>query len=190
MPMPISETQLVEIIQESLPLIGSMSIRRMQSIQSRMDVDDIMQITAMRAFANREKLTTNSSAEAKHWVRTIGFNAVKLSLTENHCEKRSVSRESHSLSKIDSVSNTGREASQVHPDPKQPDPSSLADFNDELAQVEVALKSIAENQAGAVRLRYFEMAEYEEIATNLDCSVQAARSLVSRGLAAVRAIVK
>lgn len=182
--MPISESQLVEIIQESLPVIGAMSIRRMQPIQSRMDVDDIMQITAMKAFARRKSLQTDCPEEALHWVRKIGFNEVKQSLTNNHCQKRSVSI---ALSTSDPVVE-GRTLEV--PDVKQPNPVDLFDFSDDLAQIDTALSKLSRKQAVAVRLRYFDGAEYEVIAAKLNCTVLAARSIVSRGLAAVRAIVK
>ncbi len=57
----------------------------------------------------------------------------------------------------------------------------------ELAQVDVALTALPEDQSTAVRARVVEERGYDEIATALRVSEPTARQRVSRGLAALRA---
>lgn len=175
--MPIPESQLVEIIQEAAPSIGAMGVRRLKSIQKRIDIDDIMQITAMKAIRSREKLATEDPVEALHWVQKIGFNCVKTELESNRTQKRCAAKDCD-LSVAHSIS-----------DPRQSDPTAAIDFDEDLGLVKLALSHIVPSQARAVEMRYLAMAEYDEICSELGVSLDGARALVKRGLAAVRSIL-
>lgn len=168
--MPIETNTLVEIIQSSLPGIAARNIRRLHPIRSRMDIEDVCQITAMRAFASRDQLQTSDPEQVKHWIYKIGTNVCRQSLTDHiGTAKRSVSKTETLTVDIEAI--------------------TFESVDEDLSLVRDALKRIPPSQATAVEMRYFDFAEYEVIGLHLSCSVQAARTLVSRGLAAVREIL-
>jgi RNA polymerase sigma factor (sigma-70 family) len=171
--MPIPESKLIEIINDSRAEIGAMSIRRLRAVQARFDLDDLQQVTAMKAFANREKMADDSEETVKHWVKVIAANACKDALQHDlGTAKRSL------------------KATVPLKEVIAPEESAAVEIADDLALVQFALTQIPATQAKAVRMVYLEMSEYAEVCSELGCSINAARSLVSRGLAAVREILK
>lgn len=173
--MTIEECKLVEILQEVAPSVGATYVRKLAPVRSRLDADDLMQITAMKAIANRESIKTSDVDEVRHWVRKIAKNEFSTAISENiKVAKRSVRRE------------CGLEDCRVAARQSSLD----LDLEAELGLVKLALQHIAKSQAVAVEMRYLEMAEYSEISMKLGCSVNAARLLVSRGIAAVRAVLE
>jgi RNA polymerase sigma factor (sigma-70 family) len=172
--MPIPESKLIEIINDSRAEIGAMSIRRLQAVQARFDLDDLQQVTAMKAFANREKLVDDSEETAKHWVKKIAANTCKSALQHDlWTAKRPSLKMQIPLKEVIA-----------------PEESLAVEIADDFALVQFALTQIPATQAKAVRMVYLEMSEYAEVCSELGCSLNAARLLVSRGLAAVREILK
>lgn len=169
--MPISEDQLVATLKDSMPSIGAMCMRRLQTIQARFDIDDLQQVVAIKALCSRKQLESNDPETAGRWVRKIATNACRTVVA-------------HELT-------AGRNITQTV-EMGQPQIAYVdeQDFSEDLEQIKAALKLIPERQAQALRLRYFEMLDYAIIAERMGGNVNSVRLLVSRGLEAVRGIVR
>lgn len=179
--MPVSVEKLVEIVHQATPSISAMGIRRLSSVKQRIDIEDVIQITSMKAFAHREAVKSDDAETTLRWVRNIGYNTVKSVVTCNAIAKRSTKRERFAIDVC--------VESPVLEDKNQLLPEATIAIQEDFAAVEAALKELPPNQAKAVRMLYLEFASYDEIATACECSILAARSLVSRGLKAIRTIL-
>jgi len=65
-------------------------------------------------------------------------------------------------------------------------PANLAEDTETLNQLRRAITQLPDRQARAVAMRYLESKEYSQIAGDMNCSVAAVGSHVSKGLEALR----
>lgn len=172
--MSVSESVLLEVIDEVKSEIGATFFRKLRGFKGTFDLDDVLQMTAQRAIQSRERCQAESREEVANWVHKVARTCAWNSYQRDTCDKRSVDK---TISYDDRLNQ-----------PTYAPIDSLV-IQDELEQVRSALKDIPRKQAIAVEMLYLEMMEYPEVAAKLNCTIQAARSLVSRGLAAVREII-
>ena len=79
----------------------------------------------------------------------------------------------------------GPDALEERHDPAPPPPDCLV-HQEQLLRLRRAVVALPERQARAVLLRYLEEREYDAVALEMGCSPAAARSHVSKALAALR----
>lgn len=169
-----SEAELIEVLESSRAKLGALCIAKLKPIQSRIDVDDVAQIVAVRALHSLDQAT----GDLHGWVYRIAQNVTSSCLTAHFADKRSMAR---------TVSDDVIDLAAERALPVNLEGVQLVDLQDELAAVEAAIESeLSPAQAKAVRMRYLELAEYTEVAAAMDCSVNAARCLVAKGLEKVR----
>jgi RNA polymerase sigma-70 factor (ECF subfamily) len=184
--MLITADVLMATLSEVESVIVNRFRRKLSMVAPRFDVEDLLQTVAMKAHMAMDSCKAQTEEELRHWVLTIARNTVESVVTANRsCQKRATLREKCAIGTTDEE---GRDGYQ--PAASLEDPAVQVEVKEQTAMLLVAIEKLPVLQARSVRLRYIEQMEYEEIASELGCSVQAVRSLVSRGLAGTRNILR
>ncbi len=155
--------------------------RRLQSIASRYDTDDLFSDVQLSALRDWDKRTSTDMAGVRKWVRVIAKNTT-ITMLDRHigCGKRSVKREV--------MGSRGAEFNEC-PELQQCatcEAVDQVDLEELLQKCRNVVDALPSRQAKAVQLRYLDDVNYEVVATELAVSVGAARTLVSRGIATCR----
>lgn len=155
--------------------------RRLQSIASRYDADDLYSDVQLRALRDWDKCTSTDMAGVRKWLRVIAKNTT-MSALDNHIgrAKRSVRREI--------MGSRGAEFNEC-PELQQcatQDDEDQVDTEELLQLCMEGVEKLPPRQAKAVQRRFLDDVNYDIIATELEVSVGAARTLVSRGILSCR----
>lgn len=164
-------------MQELAPEIRRLHARDLASISRRFDVDDLVQTTALKAISAAANCQADSLEQLRHWVLSIARRTTKSAIFHEVCvEKRSVRRETADAELIaQSLSEEADNALEAA----------------ELAQRQLdwtlqRLEELPPRQAMAIKLRYLQELEYQEIAHRMNATPWAVRCLVCRGLSRLR----
>lgn len=129
---------------------------------------DLMAETMAAAFESRSRFRDRGKPGSA-WLFGIAKHKLAHYLRHRRVELSAVRRLGLEVPVLDEVS-----AAAI---------SRLADGDDRTGEIAEALKRVPAGERQAVRLRVIEELHYKEIAERLDCSEQAARQRVHRGLA-------
>lgn len=129
---------------------------------------DLMAETMAAAFESRSKFRDRGKPGSA-WLYGIAKHKLAHYLRHRRVELSAVRRLGLEVPVLDEVS-----AAAI---------SRLADGDDRAGEIAEALERVPAGERQAVRLRVIEELHYKEIAERLDCSEQAARQRVHRGLA-------
>lgn len=183
--MSITVENLIAVLSATESTIRARYARKLMIIAGRFDIDDLVQLTAMKCFNALESCNAQSDEELTHWVIQTARFTCQTAITAHRAAKRSTVREEVAIGVANDGSRDGfQPATSV-----DADPSVACEIAEQCSDMLEALKSIPANQAKAVRMSYLEGADYPEIAEALGVSVNACRLLVSRGIKAVRELV-
>lgn len=169
-----TEQGVMDAIVEEMPKIGASCLfnrGRLRSLSSRLDVDDIAQIVAMRCIEHADRIQVDN---VPAYIHVVLRNTLNTAFVRETAQRRDRRREvpTYEVNLTDATV-VGWEA----------------ELEDEVRRVESALSQVCSRRACAVRLRYFEQKSNTEIAESMGVSIDAAKLLVSRGLKDVRELL-
>lgn len=176
----ITEARLIAVLSETDSVIRSRYARKLSMVAGRVDIDDILQVVALKCFRALAQCNAQNDDELRHWVLQAARFEVQTAITGHRAAKRSTAREQVAIGVATDDSRDGfQPAVEV-------DPSLACEVREQCDAMLYALSQIPAKQAKAVRMLYIEGREYAEIADSLGVSVNACRLLVSRGIKACR----
>ncbi|MCC7334068.1 MAG: sigma-70 family RNA polymerase sigma factor [Pirellulaceae bacterium] len=166
---------LVSVLEGEEPRIKAFYRRRLLPIAARYDVDDLFGDVTLRALRDWDKCLSRDVHGVQKWVRVIAHNTTMSALNDHIARaKRSVRRESCGSSEAT--------FHQIENAATYRDTDAAERY--ELIQMCIAvLDQLPSRQAHAIRRFHLDLASYTEIATEMGVTLQAVRSLVSKGLA-------
>lgn len=136
--------------------------------------EDMVQETFLRVYKARERW--RPEAAVRTWIYRIASN---LCLSQLRARKRRKTLTLGALSRGDTEAGGARGLADP-PDPTAPDPSQHLERQELAARVRQALERLPETQRMALILNKFHDLPYVEIASALDSSVPAVKSLLAR----------
>lgn len=181
----VTVESLVSVLATTEPIIRARYARKLSMIGGRLDIDDLCQMVALKAFRYIETCEAKDAEQLSYYILTIAKWEVEQALNSNRkCAKRSTTREQVAIGVATDASRDGYQPSV------ESDPAVAVEIKERCALMIDALKGLTAKQAQAVRMSYLEGAEYPVIAETMGISVNAARLLVSQGIKAARALVR
>jgi RNA polymerase sigma factor (sigma-70 family) len=176
--MAFAAQDVVDALEDIRPVIDRKYGSRVERlVGARCDGLDLFQAVSMRAVQGIDGFEGQTQGELRGWLMQIAKNtSLRVIWTHLSCRKRATD--------IEWVM-----TSDFLPSPSAEDPSDRAEIDEQCKIVVKALDKLTGRQREAVRLRFLESQSYEEVAEELECTVAAARSLVSRGLRTVRGLL-
>lgn len=157
------------VLSELEPIIKARHARCVSRYSRRFDVDDLFQVTCMKAHMGLDKVRAETPQQLRHWILTIAKSSLLTAIATEHAQKRDIRLEADS----DQWSRT------LAPEVEQTNTSQLDEH----------LRRASANSQTALRLRYLESKSYAEISDHMGITENAVRLLVSRGLKAIRKAV-
>ena len=151
-------------------------------VQGLDQAEDLAQEVFMRVYRARE--TYSPDAKFSTWLFTIANNVASNALRK-HSKRKEVHLNVGSSGQMpaQTMENMVKEASGLMPT-RQLDKSELSEI------VRMAIQSLNERQRMALLLSKFENMSYIDIATTMDLSVQAVKSLLSRARGKLKEILE
>ena len=140
---------------------------RLRGIRSRVGPEDIFQTTALKAVEHLETCRAETLEEMKRWLSVIAKNVYRNVVDKEYAAKRSPKKEQR----------------DIHYDVMAPQESASESIEDN-ELYEAILEELADlpvRQASAVRMRYLDDMDFDQIAVAMQITSGCARTLVSRG---------
>lgn len=151
-------------------------------LRAKVDDADVVQQTLLEAHRDWDQFRGTTVAERFAWLRQILARNLSNLLRDFTRDKRNVRREW--------VPDAAAESSAARLDGwlavDQSTPGTVAERNEELTRVAVALAALPEAQREAVVLRHWHSRSVAEIADHLNTTRDAVTGLLYRGLKALR----
>ena len=154
-------------------------------LASRIDPEDIVQVTMLRAAKAFPAFRGRTRQQFFHWLMTIHRNTINEELSWQHAAKRTPNRERSAVATV-----TEPVLYWLEPEDGEPTPSVKLMRDEEAIRLAAALAELTPEQSEAVRLRHLEGWSVERIAEHLLRSPQAVAGLIKRGLANLRTRMK
>lgn len=169
----LTQSTLTSVLTDLEPVIKAKHAGDLASsgISQRFGIDDLFQVTCMKAHQSLETLRSTDPKNVRAWILAIANNSLITAINSNRCKKRDVRLEAGDS-----------------PVPKAAalEPCEAMELLESFDALNHSLAKLPERQAKAIRMRYLDSAEYAEIALALDTSRDNARNLVARGLRNLR----
>ena len=151
-------------------------------LMSRIDPEDIVQVTMLRAAKAFPAFRGRTRQQFFHWLTTIHRNTINEELSWQHAAKRTPDKERSMVAKP-----TQAVVYWLEPVDGQPTPSVQLIRDEEAVRLQRALSQLTAEQRDAVRLRHLEGWPVEQIARQMGRTPQAVAGLIKRGLTNLRA---
>jgi RNA polymerase sigma-70 factor (ECF subfamily) len=178
----LDETLRGTLLEQFRGYLVLQSRRRMTyDMNSRVDPEDIVQATMLRASSAFESFEGTTPQQFFQWLMTIHRNTLTEELSWQHAAKRDPSKEQTLQS-----SETAAVLYWLEPTDGQPTPSVRMMKDEEALRVAEAMRQLNPDQSNAVRLRHLEGWSIDQIAEHLGKTPQAVSGLIKRGLANLR----
>ena len=151
---------------------------RVLAIRARVDTSDAVQLTCLSAVRRIENFQGSTPGEFAAWLKMLHEGNVK-NLVRDHvgAQKRGTGREQRGgacdLELLDSLTA----------------PSHRAMNNEEAVVLAAAIETLTEDQATAIRLRFFDGLKLREIAKRMDRSEDSISQLIRRGLVRLKTVL-
>ncbi len=174
--------QLVAKLESVRSIIAARFAGRLQLIKSRVDIDDVMQAVAMKAFNGLAACQADNDEQFEHWVLTIAKHTVESLVTAHRSQKRSTAKEAFAIGR-DSRTGEGVGDQMIgftQFAAKTMTPDEILSVREECSAVMSAVDGLGEYQSKVVKMMFVEMKSYEEIASELGVTVSSLRNVVSR----------
>jgi len=151
------------------------AVRVCRYLESRCDNrESALDLTAevfARAWLQRSRFRDEADGSALPWLFGIARNALRTSLAKQRVESDARSR-----------LGIAHEDTAIEPD------TGWLDAEDDA--IDAALRHLPQAEQAAIALRVIESLSYRDVAARLDCSEEAARVRVHRGLSKLRTILR
>jgi len=181
--MQVTPDLVCETLADLESTIRARYSRRLSRMNQRFDLDDLYQTVCLKAVTGAAACRAESLDQLRHWVLTIAKCACETAVTTHlGAGKRSLRSEQVA---IGVATEQSRDGYQPAADDREVRESMVV--REECGHVLGILDRLPQLQQAAVRLRYIEGAEYQQIAEQLGVTLGAARSLVTKGLVNARA---
>jgi RNA polymerase sigma-70 factor (ECF subfamily) len=155
-------------------------------LNTRLDPSDIVQNVLAKALESACRFRGKTVEEERAWLRKILASELVRANRDEHREKRNVDRE-RSLEQ--SLERSSQRLEQLLAS-DQSTPSEQLERSEQVVLLASAVASLPEKQRQAVELHYFHELSVAEIATQLQCSVDAVGGLLHRGTVNLREKLK
>ena len=157
---------LLTAFEQVEPVLRRRYSRELRSLEYHLDLDDLIQGIATRAFRSAERCRAENEAQARAWLYVIAKNTLRSAIRkyrriENRLDRRPVES-------VEVLIESRRTR-----DPR-------------IGHLVSCMERLPAIQQAALRLRYIYGHDYQEVANQLGLSVAMARLNVSRGLAKLR----
>ena len=170
-----SET-LGALLNEFRPWLRLLAERAMDArLTARIDASDVVQQTFLSAVRRINEFSGDSADAFVAWLRVIHErNLIDTFRKHVEAEQRAVDREQ------------GQESAETRWDKDQPPPSQRLLAGESAVRLAQALSTLPSDQAMAVRLRYLDGWQLDQIAGQMDRTKRSVANLLHRGLANLR----
>ncbi len=176
----MSNAEALEPFRRYLEVLGRVHLDA--SLRGKLDPEDLVQQTLLRACAALPELRNRSPAALTAWLRKILAHTLADTVKHYHRDRRDVDLE-HSLEADLDRSSSGL-AAWLAAD--QTSPSEAAQRNEELLNLANALADLQEPLREVVILKHCRGQTLQQIADQIGKSVPSVASLLRRGLEALR----
>jgi RNA polymerase sigma-70 factor (ECF subfamily) len=150
-------------------------------IQTRVDSEDVVQATMLRATRSFSSFSGRSKRQFFRWLMTIHQNSITEEVSWQRAQKRNPSREQPwQTNDKDAV------IYWLEPTDDEPTPSVKMMRAEQALKLAQSLMQLPKDQEEAVRLRHLEAWPVEKIAAHMGKSTLATAGLIKRGLARLR----
>lgn len=168
----MSPDVLESAIAEAGPIIRKRYQQRLRSIQHRFDVDDLVQVTSMKASRKYDTCRGQSIADVRNWILKIAHNSCRSAIvTHKKTAKRSTEAESAEVCE--------------QPGPAEERPDTLV-TREQMKQVLSCLDRLSPQRRSLVVMYYLRQMSYSEIAGEVGISTAFARCVVQSAIAELR----
>ncbi len=176
---PLALGKLLEGYRGYLFLVAKRSVST--HYQSRIDADDLVQATMMRAAHAISEFAGSSASQFHTWLMTIHHHTILEELSRHSAAKRDAARDQ-------SLSADGNSATLYWLEPLdgEPTPSVRMMRAEQALRVASALYHLTSDQREAVRLRHLDGCSLTDIATQLGKTEDSVAGLLKRGLHVLR----
>lgn len=154
-------------------------------LRSKLDPEDVVQKTLLKAHAAREAFRGNSPGEMKAWLRQILLREMADELTRQRTQKQDVQRERS----LDAILDDSSARLAACLEAEQSTPSEQAERNEQALRLEEALAELPERQREAVVLRHYHGWSLTAIAEHMSTSSSAVAGLLVRGIQQLRGVL-
>lgn len=154
-------------------------------VQPRLDADDLVQATMLRAANAFHEFDGESSGQFYTWLMTIHRHTMIEELSKHSAAKRDVARDR-------SLSSDGSTATLYWLEPLdgEPTPSVRMMRAEQALRLATALYRLTPDQREAVRLRHLDGCSVQEIASQLGKTEDSISGLLKRGLDVLRQFLR
>ncbi len=166
---------LIERYRKYLLLIANQDIG--PELKTKMGASDVVQDSLINAQVHFEQFHGTSEREFKAWLKAILTNDIRKCHRHFATQKRDANLEIN----LQEQSNVGR---MLHD--AQLTPSSDAIEKEKSNAIRIALASLSPDQQQVIRLRNFELLNYDEIGKRMGRSEAAARKLWARSIESLK----
>ena len=165
---------LSEVLQSIESELRQKYRHKMRCIAHRCDVDDLVQAIYLKAWKHRHTCRGASVKAIKSWLRVVAANVFRSTINEHlGCANRDVKRES------------GEPVEHYC----ECDPSVAYEVKEAKRIVTKLVKQLPERQRMAVKLRYIQERERDEVATIMGITPHRITTLASAGVRRMRELV-
>lgn len=137
----------------------------------RFDIDDLLQVTSMKAHIAAKDCRAETPVQLKHWILTIAQRSAISAIRSENTERRNIGRET----------NLGGDECELYAGFDQIEAIEHQDTVERLLGLTPSQRCEI-----AVKYRYIDGLDYVEIGKRMAISVSAAKNLVHRGLKAIK----
>jgi RNA polymerase sigma-70 factor (ECF subfamily) len=155
-----------------------------QQPSAKVDPSDVVQETLLRAHRARDQFRGRTEQELAAWLRTILNNTLANSLRS--CNRR---RSDVSLSRNEASESSSARVEGVPADGLFPPPEQVAEQNEQLLRLAVALTRLPDDQRAVLEMKHLHGLSVSEICEATARSKPSVAGLLYRGLKALRVLM-
>lgn len=179
-------TRLHDLIEQNRHYLRMLArIQNSAHVPAKIDDSDIVQQTMLDAFCSLEMFRGTSEAELRAWLRRMLSRNLADAIRHVHRDKRNVNLEKSLHDALEHSSDCLER--YLAEDASRPD--QLAQRNELLERLTVALDSLPADQRQAVILHHLQGEKSAEIARRMDKTVIAVAGLIRRGVKRLRELM-
>lgn len=180
------ESQSYLLVHYQVRLARFVASKMGERLSSQLSVDDMLQIVFMAVFANFPKLKTTSTVGFERWLFRISEHTVIDEARRQSAAKRGGDWRRIAAKSQDQDGNSARALVEDLADCDGDSPSAFVAREESIQAIQIALANLVGDQREAIRLRYFERMQIQEISDCMNKTVPAVRGLIRRAMSVLR----
>lgn len=178
--MSFTQDQIVDSLLDCEATIRGRYDRKLSMLGSRFDVDDLFQVTCMKAHQAQESCKAETPEQLRHWILTIAKNSFETAKTTHlGVQTRSLRREDCAIGVATDDSRDGYQ-------PADDDAADSVEQHEDFLRATALVDRLPKQSQRILSMRYVDQLDYSEIAEREGMTENSVRLVVSRGLAKVR----